>query len=327
MPGIDRPARRHPVVTIIGVLSGVLGTTVLLSLLFSWLVETRQTRSVFVTAQTTRVALTVLDEQAPFMLGSVLLCLPREKPRRPKDHAPFMSCDQGGWFAVRSSEELPPAAEVSGASWIDGSPWPEAVIFDPPPGTKIEFEIVGDYVEIRFLKLPADLRQMPGVVEGARLIMTIADFEERGRHLVRAELELGTPPGISQRGYVTSGNISFRAHATLTYSLENRPSILLRDDRIPAGGFVEFIDMRSRKPSPMNVQIMADAAEGSFDIQAVNVPAPTAAVLQYVGTEPLRLVPLWTDLITKDPFISLLSVLASLTGFVTVAQIKRRRSK
>ncbi|MCF3972590.1 hypothetical protein [Paracoccus salsus] len=297
----------------------------LLSLLFSWLVETRQTRTVFASAQTTRLATTILEEQAPLSLGDVLLCLPRDMPRRPRDYPSIMTCEQGGWIAVAGGEALPPAAEVVDADWPEGAGWPAAFVLDPPPGTRMEFEIVGDHVEIRIAGLPERAELGPGLVRDARLIMKTADFAGRGRYLVRAELELGTPPGISQRGYVQSGEIAFRARAMLTNWFGNPPNLLLREDRIPVGGFVTFRDLKEDEPSPMNVQIIADAARRHFDVQAVNVPGPTGAILQYVGTEPLRLVPLWTDLIVKDPFVSLLSVLGGLTGLGAVVRLGRSR--
>lgn len=220
---------------------------------------------------------------------------------------------------------MPPAADVVAAGWQDGDSWPEAFVFDPPPGTRVEFEIVGAFAEIRFLELPEGAGQRPGIVKDARLIMETDAFAQRGRYLVRAELELGTPPGISQRGYVQTGEIAFRARAMLTNWFGDPPNLLLREDRIPLGGFVSFVDLRRDRPSPMNVQVIADGANQNFDVQAVNVPGPTAAILQYVGTEPLRLAPLWTDLIIKDPFVSLLSVLGGLTGLGAVVTLGRPR--
>jgi hypothetical protein len=325
LPENDRSFGTHPAVTATYGVAALIVAAVLLSMLLSWLVETRQTRTVFASASSTRVALTVLEGQAPLSLGNVLLCLPRAMPRRPRDYPSVMTCNEGGWVAVAAGEELPRAADIAGAAWPDGVQWPEAVVFDPPRGTKVDIEIVGDYTEIRFLELPRDLADLPGMVDGARLIMATDDFAARGRYLVRAELELGTPPGISQRGYVRSGEISFRARAMLTYSLRNRPDILLRRDQIPVGGYVRFADLRTERPSPMNVQIIADASAQSLNVQAVNVPGPTAAILQYVGTEPLRLVPLWTDLLIKDPFVSLLSVLGGLTGLGALVRFRRLR--
>lgn len=310
-----------------GRIGALILTAVLLSLLLSWLIETWQKRTVIVGASSSRVSLTVREDQALFMLGEAVLCLPRATPRRPRDYPMVMTCDEGAWFAVRPGDALPPASEVPGAGWPEGSIWPRTVVLDPPPGTRIDFEIVDDYAEIRFAALPDGLRQMPGVVAQARMIMPTAAMQDRGRYLVRAELELGTPPGTSQRGYVKSGDITFRAATTLTFGWEGRANILLREDRIPVGGHVKFVDMRDRTANPMNVQVIANASDGSFDVQAVNVRAPTAAILQYVGTEPLRLVPLWMDLIIKDPFISLLSVLAGLMGFGALANIGRRRDR
>lgn len=327
MPGNDRSFGVHQAVTAVYGIAALVVAAVLLSILLSWLVETRQTRTVFVSASSTRLALTVLEGQAPLSLGKVLLCLPRASPRRPRDYGAVMTCNEGGWFAVAAGEELPPASEVAGAAWSDGVRWPEAFVFDPPRGTKVEIEIVGDHTEIRILELPHDLGDVPGMVNGARLIMATDDFAARGRYLVRAELELGTPPGISQRGYVQSGEISFRARATLTYSVKNRPDILLRRDQIPVGGYVRFADLRTERPSPMNVQLIADARGQRFDVQAVNVPGPTAAILQYVGTEPLRLVPLWTDVLIKDPFVSLLSALGGLTGLGALVRVRRLRTR
>lgn len=300
---------------------------VLLSLLFSWLVETRQTRTVFVSAQTTRVAMVILEEQAPLSLGDVLLCLPRAAPRRPRDFPSVMTCEQGGWIAVSGGEALPPAADVVNAAWPDGQSWPAAFVLDPPPGTKVEFEVVGDHVEIRILGLAGGAGPVPGLVQDARLIMALDDFAQRGRYLVRAELELGTPPAISQRGYVQSGEITFRARAMLTSWLGDPSNVLLREDAIPTGGFVSFRNLRVGRPSPMNVQIIADAQDRNFHVQAVNVPGPTAAILQYVGTEPLRLAPLWTDLIVKDPFVSLLSVLGGVAGLGAILSFGRSRNE
>lgn len=301
----------------------MVAAAVLLSVLFSWLIETRQTRSVIVNATTSRLSMKILESQAPFTLGKVLLCLPRVAPGRAGGKPPVMTCDPGGWLAVGPGEPLPPAAEVVGAEWADGSIWPEAVLLDPPQRTKLEFEIVGDYAEIRFLELPEGSPPIVGIVNEARMIMTTATMKDRGRYLVRAELELGTPPGSSQRGYVKSGDIAFRAPALLSFGWDSRASILLREDRIPAGSHLSFRDLRNESTSPMNVQIMVDAAGSDFDVQAVSAPAPIAAILQYVGTEKLRLVPLWIDLIAKDPFISVLSALVALIGLVTSLRIGR----
>lgn len=308
MPGNERSIADHVVLRAIYGLAAVLLAAVLLSMLLSWLVETQQKRTVFVSASTSRLAMTLLEGQAPLSLGGALLCLPRAVPRRPSDHETVMTCNEGGWKAVAPGTDLPDASEIDGAGWPEDTDWPAAVVFDPPQGTKVELE-----------------GPLTGLVNGARLIMPTEDFAARGRYLARAELELGTPPAISQRGYVHSGKIAFRARATLTYSFGNPPNILLREDQIPVGGYVRFVDMKTKRPSAMNVQLIADAKDRRFDVQAVNAPGPTVAIMQYVGTEPLRLVPMWTDLIVEDPFISLLSVLGGLTSLGAVLRIRSRR--
>lgn len=324
---VDIPLRQRPPVIWLTVLAAIAVLAFLFSLLFSWLIETRQTRTVVVSALSSRVALTIRDDQAPFMLGETLLCLPRVNPRRPRDYQPVMGCDPGAWFVLRGGDRLPPAAEVEGADWPDGTIWPEAFVLSPPPGTRIEFEIMGENAEIRFLDLPASGQQLPGIVSQARLIKPTAALEERGRYLVRADLELGSPPGISMQGYVKSGEIVFHAPALFASGWGAPATIRLREDQIPPGGFVRFVNLRDGETNAMNVQLIADADAQGFGVQAVNVPGPTAVDLQYVGTETLRLVPLWIDLVLKDPFIALLTAFTALTGLGALIKFRPRAQK
>lgn len=325
---IEISLRHRPAIYWLLILAAVTVAAVLLSMLLSWRFETRGARTVMVSAKSSRIALTVLEDQSPFLLGETRLCLPRANPGRARAGRSATDCDPAGWIEVLPGAPLPAAADVQAGDWPMGSTWPGAAVLDPPVGTRIEFEVVGGNAEIRFLALPEGRMPAPGIVAGARLLKTTREMQERGRYLILAQLELGSPPGTSMRGYVSSGEIAFRAPAMFTYGWRSSASILLREDKIPAGGFVSFVDLsKDDAPSAMNVQLIANAADEDFDIQAVNVPAPTAAKLQYVGTEPLLLVPLWTELLSRDPFLKLLSGLAALTGLGALLRAIGRRGR
>lgn len=305
------------------VFTTLVATAVSLSL--SAYVENRLERSVFVSAETTRLSLRIKESKAPLPLGPVVLCLQRAEPVRAVPGDAVMTCSQGGSIAVRPDTPLPGADRVTAGNWTGTPQWPAAYVFDPPAGTKVFFEIVGDFVEITIAELPVP--QSDGLVEGARLILPLRSLADRNRYVVLADLELGSPPSTSQRGYLKTGDISFRARAITAFYLQDGASILLRRDTIPLGGYVTFENARTDAPNPMNVQLVADRGQGVFLVDAVNAPGPTVAHLQYVGTQPLRLVPLWTDLIVNDPLIALLSVLAGLLGFRTFLSLKRFKAR
>lgn len=312
--------------TAVTLLATVIGAMVI-SMGLSWAVEKLQTRSVMVSAETTRLSIQLRETQAPLPLGPVVLCLPRADPVRARPGDAVMTCSQGGSIAVspEAGATLPPAEEVTGGNWAGQPAWPAAYVFDPPAGTKVFLEIVGNFVEITIAELPVP--QMNGLVPGARLILPIGSLAERNRYVVLADLELGSPPGTSARGYLQSGIVSFRSRALSAFYLPRGASIVLRQDVIPSGGYLTFEHGRTGASNPMYVQLVADRDKGVFVVNAVNDPGPTVARLQYVGTGTLQLVPLWTDLVINDPLIALLSVLAGLLGFRTFISLKRFKAR
>lgn len=306
------------------VVLGVAALAVALSFLFSWLVETRQLRTVLVDVETTRLSLVVEEEQAVLPLPGAVMCLPRSTPRR-GDVGFVQSCRLATSFAVAPGEMLPAAEELATgiAPWGNGATLPENFVLDPPAGTVLEFEIFDQDFEIAIRSLPESLTG-GWLVPGARLILPIDRLEGLGIYQLRAQLGLGSPPGATTRGFIEKGTISFKAPALLTYRFSAPAYITLREETVQVAGHVTFLDLDQNEPTVMRVQVIGqsrtyglDDRRGWFRVHAVNIPGPTAAILDYAGTEQVRLVPLWTDVVLNDPFVLLLTVISTLTGLGT----------
>ena len=89
--------------------------------------------------------------------------------------------------------------------------------------------------------------------------------------------------------------------------------------------YANFWPLGTRTPAEMQIEINGNAATpGLMHVEAINVPAPTAPVLQFLGSEPARIVPNWVDVFVNEPLIIMLTTFATLVGLLAVLPSRRK---
>lgn len=309
----------------------IIALALILSFLFGWLVANFQSRAVFVRAETTRLEITFHERSAPLILRNALRCIPRKVVGRPSKEKIISNCNSATSIPVGPGDRLPNSDEIRfddkvGEGAAPKGKHPATYVLNPGVGTRVGFEVIDQYAEISVLSLPQNYSGE--LILGERFIFSLENLDRLGRYQVRGELTLGTPPGSTSRGFLTTGHITIKAPSLISLSDADAPYLQLREEDIPMGGYVSFTNHYPFAPTSeaeMQIQLIGvierdstDVITGRFDVQTVNVPGATVPIVQYVGTKRIQILPFWTDVLLKEPFFLLLAGLGTIAGLISL---------
>ncbi|QHQ33868.1 hypothetical protein [Algicella marina] len=267
--------------------------------------------STIVTAETTRLEATMQENAAAWVLGDVTICRKRPRPDRSLQGTDG-PCALSTYVVTQVGSEVAAAGER-----------PESFVLDPPFGTRLVFEIIGEDLVIAVDELPDSAASSTKFSEDMLVVVGAERIEDLGRFLFHAQIGIGSLPKTEVGGYLDEGRIVFRGPTS--FSLISKGAyVTLREEDLETGGFVRFTDRLGERDTTMLVQVIGQRdrmeKESFFLVQATDegAEATTWALLEYGGSETIRLAPGLLDLLKEDPLVIVLAAIGSAAGLVAL---------